>query len=82
MRNYVKITEKNNILKYCAGIKSLKMPHVIYADLWCLLLNQQTCQNNPDKSYTERKAVHEPCGYSLDLVLSFDTNSFYRGKDY
>ena len=78
-------TEKNNILKYSEGTKSLKMPYVIYADLECLLLKQQSRQNNPDKSYTERKAIHEPCGYSLDLVSSFDVkenkHSFYRGKD-
>ena len=29
-------TEKNNILKYSGGTKSLKMPYVIYADLECL----------------------------------------------
>ena len=79
------LTEKNNILKYSEGTKSLKMPYVIYADLECLLLKQQSCQNNPDKSYTERKAIHEPCSYSLDLVSSFDAkenkHSFYRVKD-
>ena len=78
-------TEKNNILKYSEGTKSLKVPYVIYADLECLLLKQQSCRNNLDKSYTERKAIHDPCGYSLDLVSSFDIkenkNSFYRGKD-
>ena len=61
------------------------MPFKIYADLECLLQKQQSCQNNPDKSYTERKAIHEPCGYSLDLITSFDKkenkHSFYRGKD-
>ena len=65
--------------------KSLKIPHVIYADLECLLLKQQSCQNSPNKSYTKRKAIHEPCGYSLDLVSSFDSrenkHSFYKGKD-
>ena len=59
---------------------------VIYVDLECLLLKQQSCQNNLNKSYTERKAVHEPCGYSLDLVCSFDSKEdkhiFYRGNDY
>ena len=78
-------TEKNYILKYSEGTKSLKTPYVIYADLEYLLLKQQSCLNNPDKSYTERKAIHEPCGYSLDLVSSFDVkenkHSFYRGKD-
>ena len=57
----------------------------IYADLECLLVKQQSCQNNSDKSYTEGKAVHEPYGYSLDLITSFDRketkHSFFRGKD-
>ena len=43
-------------------------------------MKQQSYQNNPNKSYTERKAIHEPCGYSLNLVCSFDY-SFYRGND-
>ena len=45
---------------------------------------EQSCQNNPKKSYTERKAKHEPSGYSLSLISSFDTakskHYFYRGK--
>ena len=42
-------------------------------------------QNNPGKSYTERKAKHEPSGYSLGLIYSFDSTKnkhyVYRGKD-
>ena len=78
-------TELNKILKYNHGEKSLKTLFLIYADLECLLLKQKSCQNNPNESYTERKAIHEPFGYSLDLVCSFDSkedkNSFYRGGD-
>ena len=77
--------KKNNTLKYSDGAKSLKIPYVIYADLECFILKQQLDQNNPDKSYTERKAIHEPCCYSLELVSSFDLkenkHSFYRDKD-
>ena len=75
----------NNTLKYNHGENSLKAPQVIYADFECLLIIQPSCQNNPNDSYTERKAIHEPCGYSLDLVSSFDSkqnkHSFYRGRD-
>ena len=78
-------TKLNKILKYNHVEKSLKTPFVIYVDLECLLLKQQSCQNNPNESYTERKAIHEPCGYALTLVSSFDSKqnkrSFYRGKD-
>ena len=75
-------TDDKNILKYNHGEKSLKVPFTIYADLECLLIKQQSCQNNPNESYTERKAMHEPCGYSLDLVSSFESkqnkHNFYR----
>ena len=50
-----------------------------------LLLKKQSCQNNPNGSYTERKAIHEPCGYALNLVCSFDSKQnihyFYRGTN-
>ena len=36
-----------------------------------------------NESYTERKAIHEPCDYALSLVCSFDQtknkHNFYRG---
>ena len=40
--------------------KSLKVPFTIYVDLECLLIKQQSCQNNPNESSAERKAMHEP----------------------
>ena len=64
-------TKISNIWKYNHGEKSLITPFVIYADLECLLLKQQSCQNNPHESYTERKAIHEPCGYSFSLFIWF-----------
>ena len=78
-------TKDNNTLKYNHGEKSLKVPWVIYVDFECLLIKQKLCQSNPEESYTEKKSIHESCGYSIDLVSSFDSkqdkHSFYRGKD-
>ena len=77
--------EDNKILKYVSGEKSLKVPFVIYADFECLLKKINTCQNNPDKSYTEKKATHRPSGYSLTTCCSFDKSlneqKYYRGED-
>ena len=77
--------EDNKILKYVSGEKSLKVPFIIYADLECLLQKINTCQNNPDKSYTEKKATHRPSGYSLVTCCSFDKSKnerkYYRGED-
>ena len=33
----------------------MRAPFVIYADLECLLEKMHSCQNNPEKSYTEKK---------------------------
>ena len=78
-------TKHNKTVKYNYGEKSLKATFTIYADSECLLIKQQSCQNNPNESYTERKAMHEPCGYALILVCSFDKTknkrNFYRGRD-
>ena len=77
--------EDIKILKYNPGEHSLKVPFIIYGDLECLIQKINTCQNNPDKSYTERKAEHIPSGYSLVTCCSFDKSKnerkYYRGKD-
>ena len=70
--------EDNEILKYIPGEKSLRVPFLIYADLECLLKKISTCSNNPDKSYTEKKAVHKPPGYSLVTCCSFDESKNER----
>ena len=69
--NYGEKSLKSRFVKYNYGEKSLKTSFVIYADVECLLLKKQSCQNNPNESYTERKAIHEPCGYGLSLASSF-----------
>ena len=76
---------KNNILKSKPGKKSLKHAFVIYADLEWLLLKMNSCNNNPNNSYTIAKGLHEPSGYSLLTSCSFDKSenkqTYYRGRD-
>ena len=75
----------NNILESKPGKKSLKHPFIIYADLECLLLKMNTCNNNYNMSYTTAKVLHKPSGYSLRTACSFDKSenkqTYYRGKD-
>ena len=72
-------------LKYNPGEKSLKAPFAIYLDLECLLKKEQSCENNPEKSYTEKTAKHEPSGWAMFTRCSFDKKenklNYYRGKD-
>ena len=77
--------EGNKILKYNYVGNSLKAPFIIYADLECLLEKMLSCQNNLEKSYTEKKTKHTSSGYSLSTNCSFDSTKnkldCYRGKD-
>ena len=76
---------RQKISKYNPGEKSLKAPHIIHADLECLLEKIDTCQNNLEKSYTEKKAKHMPSGYSLVTCCSYDKSKnerkYYKGED-
>ena len=79
------------ILKYNPGKKSLKAAFAIYLDLECLLRKEQSHQNNNnnnnnlEKSYTVKKAKHEPSGWAMFTKCSFDKKenklNYYRGKD-
>ena len=74
------------ILKYNPEEKSLKAPFAIYLDLECLLKQKHSCQNNPEKSYTEKKARHQSSGWTMFTGCSFDKKenkiNYYRGQDF
>ena len=53
---YVKmLDEDNKILRSNHGEKSLKAPAIAYADLDRLLEKLHSCQNNLEKSHTEKQ---------------------------
>ena len=83
--NVVMPNEKNKIIKYNQGEKSIKLPFIIHADLECLLEKMSTCYNNPKESSTTEINKHTPSGYSLFTHSSFDQTKnkldYYRGKD-
>ena len=72
------------ILKYNPWEKPLKAPFTIYLDLECILNKVQSCQNNPEKSYTDKIARHEPSVWSMFKKCSFNKEEnkldYYRRK--
>ena len=64
--------QAEKILRYIHREKLLKAPFAIYLNLKCLLKKEQSCQNNPEKSYTEKKDTHEPSGWAMFTSCSFD----------
>ena len=51
--------------------KSQWKPFIIYADLEFFLKKMHSCQNNPEKSYTEKKTMQKASGYSMFTHCSF-----------
>ena len=58
--------------------RSMKVPFVIYADFECFTEEINTCQPNPQNSYTKRYQKHTPSGFCY-LVKCFDDN-IYKEK--
>ena len=60
-------TKKHRILKFKHHFKKLSLPFVIYADFECFTVPVNSCQPNPEKSYTTTYQKHEPSGFCLYL---------------
>ena len=58
---------KNTILNFQHHYKKLPIPFVVYADFECFTKPINSCQPNPNKSYTQEYQKHEPSGYCLYL---------------
>ena len=53
--------EDKKSLIYNQGEKSMRVPFIIYADLECLREKMHLCQNNLEKSYTEKNWAYTFC---------------------
>ena len=63
----VKMLIKNTFPNFKHHFKKLPIPFVVYADFECFTKPINTCQPNPNKSYTQVYQKHEPSGYCLYL---------------
>ena len=78
--------EDNKYISSTLDKNSLRVPIVIYADFECLLVKINSCEKNPNMSYTEKKKKkHIPCEYSMSTSYSCDKSlnqaKYYRGID-
>ena len=63
----IKMPVKNTILNFKNYFKKLPIRFEIYADFECFTKPINSCQPNPNKSFTESYQKHEPSGYCLYL---------------
>ena len=76
------LPEKNTILGFNQYIKSDKVPHIIYADIESLINKRDRYANNPENSSTTKIDEHIPCGYSMPMILAFNSkHTLYSRKD-
>ena len=52
---YIEMPKEGESLGYHSGVKSMKAPCIIFADIESLLRKMDTCANDPSKSSTEKK---------------------------
>ena len=69
-------TKENSIFKFKNYFKKFPLPFVIYADFECFTIPLNTCQTNPEKSFTQSYQKHEPNSFCLYLKTldGLDTN--------
>ena len=74
----VKMPTENTFLNFQNHFKKLTIPFVVYADFECFTKPIDSCQNNPNNSFTQEYQKHEPSGYCLYLKGLDDININYK----
>ena len=78
--------EKGTMLKYVHFNRSEKVPFVVYADFKSFIKPLDTCDPNPEGSYTKQYQKHEPLSFCY-FIKCFDDGVYkpklvtYTGKD-
>ena len=82
----IDMPKKGDILKFRNYCNSEKVPFIIYADTESLIKPIESCEPNPQNSYTKKYQKHEPISFSY-YIKCFDDNVFkprlrsYKGED-
>ena len=71
-------TKEKSIPKFKHHFKKLPLPFIIYADFECFTIPVNSCQPNPEKSYTKTYQKHEPSGFCLYLKSLDGMNTNFK----
>ena len=67
-------TKKKTILNFQNHYKKLPIPFVVYADFECFTKPINSCQPNPNSSFTQEYQKHEPSGLYLKGLDGINDN--------
>ena len=67
----VELPKHTTILKFKNHNRSMRVPFVVYADFECFIRPIDTCEPNPENSYTKQYQKHTPASFSY-YIKCFD----------
>ena len=82
----IKMPDEGKMLKFKNYHRSEKVPFIVYADFECFIKPIQTCDLNPESSYTKQYQKHEPSHFCY-YIKCFDDEVYppvirhYTGED-
>ena len=82
----IEMPNKGDIVKFKNYCNSEKVPFIIYTDTESLIKPIESCEPNPQSSYTKKYQEHKPISFSY-YIKCFDDNVFkpvlrsYTGED-
>ena len=82
----IELPEKGTMLKFKNYHRSEKVPFTVFADFECYNKPMQSCEPNPESSYTKQYQKHEPSSFCY-YIKCFDDEVYepklvsYTGED-
>ena len=82
----IELPNKGTMLEFKNYHRSEKVPFIVYADFECYIKPLQSCEPNPESSYTKHYQKHEPSSFCY-YVKCFDDDVYepklvsYTGED-
>ena len=82
----IELPKKGTMLEFKNHHRSEKVPFIVYADFECYIKPMQSCEPNPESSYTKKYQKHEPFSFCY-YIKCFDDEVYepklvsYTGED-
>ena len=82
----IELPKKGTMLEFKSHYRSEKVPFVVYADIECYIKPIQSCNPDPESSYTKQYQKHEPSSF-CHYIKCFDDEVYepklvnYTGED-
>ena len=81
----INMPKTGSTIKFTKGSCQLKVPFVKYVDFEAILEKYDSCEDNPDKSYTRKINKHTPSGFCVYTKFAHgdidNPLKLYRGSD-